>query len=95
MGLFRPDRSRPPAEDPFLIWKVRFLVIGGGLGVGGMVMEMPWMLWSGVAILAVGWLLRFRTGEASREVVSWPDGSEEEDSVQVRAGFDEDDEAAG
>ena len=78
MGLFRPDRSRPPGEDPFLIWKVRFFVIGGGLGIGGMVMELPWMLWTGVAILAVGWILRFRSLEAGRAAVSWPDGEEDE-----------------
>lgn len=78
VGLFRPDRSRPTSDDPFLIWKVRFFVIGGGLGIGGMVMEMTWMLWIGVAILAVGWFLRFRSLEAGREAVPWPDGGEED-----------------
>jgi hypothetical protein len=80
MGLFRPDRDRPPEEDPFLIWKVRLFVLGGGLGIGGMVMEMPWMLWTGVAILAAGWILRFRTGEeAAKRRVSWPSDDEDEE----------------
>ncbi len=79
MGLFRPDRDRQPGEDSLLIWKVRLFVVGGGLGIGGMMMELPWVLWSGVAILATGWLMRFKTGEGATADEAWgvEDGAED------------------
>lgn len=57
--MFRPSRSGAGDPDPFLAWKVRGFVIGAALALAGMGFDMGWLVWSGIAVLAIGVLLRF------------------------------------
>ncbi len=56
------DRDRRADEYPWLEWKVRLFVIGAALAVGGMVLEMDWLILVAVAFLAAGFLIRFLPG---------------------------------
>jgi hypothetical protein len=76
MSLFRADRSRRGGEDPFLLWKVRLFVVGGGLGIAGMITEWSPLLWGGIAILAAGVGLRFGSREG-RDTDAWDAGGDE------------------
>ncbi|MGI9626973.1 MAG: hypothetical protein ACR2QM_09070 [Longimicrobiales bacterium] len=75
MGIFRPD-SRHKADEGLLLWKVRLFIVGAALGVGGMVTENPWVLWSGVGVLMVGMTLRFFGGRTKREDTEEPHGDD-------------------
>lgn len=57
--MFRPSRSGTADTGPLLAWKVRSFVIGAALALAGMGLEMGWLVWSGIGVLAVGLLLRF------------------------------------
>jgi hypothetical protein len=56
------DRGRKADRYPWLIWKVRFFVIGAGLAVGGMILEMDWLIFVAIVFLAAGFLIRFLPG---------------------------------
>jgi len=43
-----------------LTWRVRLFAVGAGLGLGGMFLEQPFLIWAAVIVLGVGVLLRFR-----------------------------------
>lgn len=58
MGLFRPSRARPE-PDPHLRWKMTAFVVGAAFGLVGMMRENGWLLGIGIAVLAIGVLLRF------------------------------------
>jgi len=64
--LFFVDRSREADEYPWLAWKVRFFIVGAGLAVGGMVMEMNWLILVAVGVLVAGFLLRYLPGGKGR-----------------------------
>lgn len=57
--MFRPSRKRPEGEDRFLAWKVYLFMIGAGAAFAGMALSRSWLVWVGVAILAVAMMLRF------------------------------------
>jgi len=44
-----------------------------------MMMDLPWVLWVGVAILAAGWLMRFQDAEGVSSDEAWgaEDGAED------------------
>lgn len=71
------DRRRKADAYPWLVWKVRLFVIGACLAVGGMVMDMGWLILLAIAALAAGFLLRFLPGGTG--VVHEEPGSEGED----------------
>jgi hypothetical protein len=82
------DRSRRAEGYPWLVWKVRFFVIGAALAVGGMVLEMDWIVGLAIVVLALGFLVRFLPGgqgvrsEEEEEALSswgWGGNDEEED----------------
>lgn len=52
-------RSRDEAADPWVLAKVRLFSIAAALAVGGMFLDLPWLIWLALAALAVGVLLRF------------------------------------
>jgi hypothetical protein len=56
------DRSRRADDYPWLLWKVRLFVIGAGLAVGGMVMDLDWLILVAIAFLLGGFLVRFLPG---------------------------------
>lgn len=56
------DRSRKADEYPWLLWKVRLFVIGAGLAVGGMLLEMDWVVFAAIVVLAAAFLVRFLPG---------------------------------
>lgn len=60
MGLFRPARDRR-GTDPHLERKITIFALGAAFGVAGVATERAWLTWIGIAILAVGVLLRYRS----------------------------------
>lgn len=57
--MFRPSRSGTGDTGPLLAWRVRSFVIGAALALAGMGLELDWLVWSGIGVLAIGLLLRF------------------------------------
>ena len=57
--MFRPSSYKSTEPDRFLPWKVRALVIGAALAFAGMGLDLGWLVWSGIGVLALGLLLRF------------------------------------
>ncbi len=51
------SRERRP-QDPFLELKAVLLVLGASLGIAGMVNNIPWLVYSGIAVIAVGMVIR-------------------------------------
>lgn len=62
MILIFLDRSRRADRYPWLLWKVRLFVIGAGLAVGGMLLELPWLVYVAIAVLVAGFAIRFLPG---------------------------------
>jgi type II secretory pathway component PulL len=56
MFLARRERQGP---DRYLRWKVAALVVGAVLVLWGSRVGKSWPVWAGIAVLAVGFLLRF------------------------------------
>lgn len=56
--VFRADRGHKGA-DPYLTWKVRLFAIGATLGLAGIVLDITALVWAAIAVLVVGFLLRF------------------------------------
>jgi len=40
------------------VWKVRLFALGAALAVAGMALTVRWLVWAGIAALAVGMALR-------------------------------------
>ncbi len=57
--MFRPSRKSREGEDRFLAWKVRLFVTGAVAAFAGMAMSLSWLVWVGIAVLAVAVVLRF------------------------------------
>ena len=74
--VFRPDRTPRDGDDPFLLWKVRLFVVGGGLGIAGMVTEWSVLLWGGIAVLAAGVARRFGSRQ-QEDGDAWDAGGDE------------------
>jgi len=55
--LFRPTGGS--GSNAFYEIKVGILLVGGALGVAGMLTERTMLVWTAIAIVAVGILLRF------------------------------------
>lgn len=51
----------PRRIDPYLEWKVRLFVLGGGLALVAMLMDIGWLLGIAGALLGAGFVLRFLT----------------------------------
>ncbi|TVP77349.1 MAG: hypothetical protein EA352_03795 [Gemmatimonadales bacterium] len=82
------DRERRADRYPWLEWKVRLFSAGAVLAVAGIVMEIDWVVWLAVVVLAAAFLVRFLPGGRG-EVVD-----EDEDPLAIyvgRAEFDDDD----
>jgi hypothetical protein len=60
--LFFPDRTRKADHYPLLPWKVRLFTIGACLAVGGMVLDLDWLIYVAIGVLAAGFLIRFLPG---------------------------------
>lgn len=56
------DRSRKADDYPWLLWKVRLFVIGAGLAVGGMLLEIDWVIFVAIGFLVAAFLVRFLPG---------------------------------
>ncbi len=56
--MFRASRRRREGEDRFLAWKVRLFAAGAAAAFAGMATSRPWLVWTGIAILAVAVVLR-------------------------------------
>lgn len=57
--MFRPSRKKREREDRFLAWKIRLFVTGAAVAFAGMAMSLSWLVWAGIAVLAVAVVLRF------------------------------------
>ncbi len=57
-GVFFPSRSRR-GPDRYMPWKAAALLIGAVLVLAGGRLAWPWAVWAGIAVLAVGFMLRF------------------------------------
>lgn len=59
---------RPRKDDRWLTFKVWSFSVGSVLAVAGMAMEIAWMIWLAIAVLAVGFAARFfRQGGEEQE----------------------------
>lgn len=56
--MFRASRSRRDENDAYVVWKVRLFALGAALAVAGMALTVRWLVWAGIAALAVGMALR-------------------------------------
>lgn len=56
--MLRPDRT-PRGEDPMLLPKMIIFVLAAVVAISGMIMQRPWVIFSAILILAIGFLLRF------------------------------------
>ncbi|MDE2794578.1 MAG: hypothetical protein OXL34_07140 [Gemmatimonadota bacterium] len=57
--MFRPARKKREGADRFQAWKVRLFVTGAAAAFAGMAMSLSWLVWIGIAVLAVAMALRF------------------------------------
>ncbi len=57
--MFRPSRDRTGSADALLVWKVRLFVLGAVLALAGIAFDTSWLVWTGIAVLGVGMVLRF------------------------------------
>lgn len=77
------DRSRRADRYPWLLWKVRLFVIGAGLAVGGMVMDLDWLIMVAGVFLLGGFLIRFLPGgtgvPTEGEMEAGPEGESRND----------------
>lgn len=63
------DRT-PRDDDPWLRLKVGSFILGAVLALGGMALDLGWLVWVAVAVLLVGFAARF-----------FPDPGPEDDGV--------------
>lgn len=56
------DRSRKADAYPWLVWKVRLFVLGGALAVGGMAVEVNWLVALAIPVLIAAFVVRFLPG---------------------------------
>ena len=56
-----------------LTWRVRLFAVGAGLGLGGIFLEQPLLIWAAVVVLGTGVLLRFRAGSPGEDTDSGDD----------------------
>jgi hypothetical protein len=61
----RLDRSRRD-PDIWLGQKMLFFVTGAAVGIAGMIIDQPWLIWLAIGILAVGLLLRMHARMTAR-----------------------------
>lgn len=80
------DRT-PRRIDPYLEWKVRLFVLGAGLALISMFMDIGWLMAVAAVLLGIGFSLRFltrrheealrRENEEQDEAWEWEDGEED------------------
>jgi hypothetical protein len=58
MGFLHADRTRR-GPDPWLTHKQILFVFGAVAGLIGIMLNLPWLINIGIAVLAVGIVLRF------------------------------------
>ena len=57
MPFIFASRSRP-RKDRYLYARVALLCVGAGLGLGGMLLDIGWLVWIALAALLAGLALR-------------------------------------
>ena len=77
-----PRRGR--TVGPHLEWRIRTFFGGGILGLVGIATDRSWVVWCGLAILGVGFLLRFLGPKSDGD-------SEHRDGALTPAGDDAED----
>jgi len=55
--FFQRDGRNGP--ERFLEWRVRLFVVGAGLALGGMMLEIGWLVTAAVVVLLAGIAIRF------------------------------------
>lgn len=65
--------------SPHLEWRVRLFMGGGVLGLVGIATERSWLIWVALAVLGVGFALRFSADEHEGEVDESPAAPERGD----------------
>ncbi len=58
--MFFPRRSRTTGPDPHLEIKIALFSVGAILALVGMYLENRWVVSAAIAVLAAGFLMRFR-----------------------------------
>ncbi len=61
MAIFRPSRTRR-GPDPYLPHKMVLFALGTGIAFTGIALERRWLVTVGIAVLLVGFVLRFFRG---------------------------------
>lgn len=65
--------------SPHLEWRVRLFMGGGVLGLVGIATERSWLIWVALAVLGIGFALRFSADEhevEADESSAVPEGSD-------------------
>lgn len=90
------DRT-PRRIDPYLEWKVRLFVLGAGLALISMLMEIGWLMAVAALLLGAGFSLRFLTSrhEAALRRAEQGEGEEGEEADDWGDGMDAEEDRAG
>lgn len=57
-----PSHGLHPRAARSLLWRIRLFGVGGVLGLGGIFLEMSWLVTSAVVVLMAGLGIRFLPG---------------------------------
>jgi membrane protein implicated in regulation of membrane protease activity len=76
--LFLVSRSTK-RDDHFLFWKVRLFAIGATLGLAGIFLDLPLLVWAAIAVLVIGFLMRFVPRPSRRASESGPNERTDEE----------------
>jgi hypothetical protein len=66
--MFRADRQ-PRGEDPLLLLKMTLFVVAAAIAVIGMALQLTWVIFGAILLLAVAFLLRFLRPRAAESAV--------------------------
>lgn len=56
--MFFVDRSSDRSTE-YLRWRIRLFAVGAAIGLVGIFTEVRWLIWVAIAVLVVGFALRF------------------------------------
>ena len=72
------SRRRSPSPQ-HLEWRIRLFGVGAILGIAGMAAELSWMIWIALAVLMVGFCLRFLPSGESPETAGESEDGDDSD----------------
>ncbi len=74
--------TRGKNEAAYLEWRIRLFSIGGGLGIGGVWLEEPWLIYAALTVLILGVGLRFGAQRRAQDTDETDKDSEPGEAVE-------------